>query len=101
VHLRVDRAEGGAAQFRVRAEAAGGVGCFGEHFVRGGPVVVLGCGEGAAQQHRAVHGQRLGCRGFRLVVQSRSVVLGGSDGGVQVTRAHQGVGEDPGARADS
>ena len=35
-----------------------------------------------------------------LAVQSRRVVLGGGDGGGQVTRAHQGVGDDPGARAD-
>jgi hypothetical protein len=28
------------------------------------------------------------------------VVLGGGDGGGQVTRAHQGVGDDPAARAD-
>jgi len=28
------------------------------------------------------------------------MVLGGGDGGGQVTRAHQGMGDDPGARAD-
>ena len=28
------------------------------------------------------------------------MVLGGGDGGGQVTRAHQGVGDDPAARAD-
>ena len=100
VHLRVDRAEGGAAQVRVRAEAAGGVGCLGEHLVRGGAVVVLGGREGAAQQQRAVYGQRLRRRGPGLAVQSRRVVPCGGDGGGQVTRAHQGVGDDPAACAD-
>ena len=100
VHLRVDRAEGGAAQVRIRAEAAGGVGCFGEHLVRGGAVVVLGRGEGAAQQHRAIDGQRLRCRDSGLMVESRRMVLGGGDGGGQVTRVHQGMGDDPAARAD-
>ncbi|HTQ90093.1 MAG TPA: hypothetical protein VMK84_11420 [Streptosporangiaceae bacterium] len=44
MQLRVDRAERGTAQVRVGAEAAGGAGGFGEHFVGGGAVVVLGGG---------------------------------------------------------
>ena len=55
VQLRVDWAEGGAAQVRVGAEAAGGAGGFGEHLVGGGAVVVLGGSQSATQQHRAVH----------------------------------------------
>ena len=50
VQLGVDRAEGGPAQVGVRAEPAGGVGRFGEHLVRGAALVVLGGGDGTAEQ---------------------------------------------------
>ena len=50
VQLGVDRAEGGPPEVGVRAESAGGVGRFGEHLVRGAALVVLGGGDGAAEQ---------------------------------------------------
>ncbi len=100
MHGGVDRPEGGAAQVGVRAHLAGGAGRLGEHLLCGSALPVLGGGEGAAQQQRAVDGQRLRCRDSGLAVQARCVVLGGGDGGGQVTRAHQGVGDDPAARAD-
>ena len=68
VQLGVDRAEGGPAQVGVRAEPAGGVGRFGEHLVRGAALVVLGGGDGAAEQDRPVHRQEFGCLFLDLAV---------------------------------
>jgi hypothetical protein len=52
-------AERGPAQITVRAEQLGCAVGFAEQFVRGGALIVLGCGNRATQKQRPVHRQRL------------------------------------------